>query len=863
MGRLVYVSRATPRNVNETRHNSVYGEPDMTRVLLTIGLALNLGLFLALPAPAQPPGPPSPAPAKRQEEELVEKVRKSIEGGKTYLKNIQSPQGNWEGVLLNVVAEMDGGVTGLATLALLVGGEKATEPHVAKALAYLERLEPKKTYVVGLQNMIFAETREKKYLPTIQKNADWLIDHAIGMKAGQLEGWSYPGNSIADNSNTQYALLGLYAAKQAGAKIDDAHWRAIQEFYKRTQYKETNTTTTWRYHNTNFDNTSSFTMTVAGVCGLIIAGMGLDQSAQGLDEKSGVAANCGSYPENAPVAKGLNWIGANFAFNQGRSNSNYYNIYGIERLGRLSGQRFIGSHDWYREGCDYLVREQDADGSIPRANDGIDGKKIISTSFGVLFLSKGRTPVLVSKLAWGDHRGGINGTFEEQPLGPNGEVNWNRKHNDARHLSEYASQALFKNVPLSWQVYDARRQEITPEKILTEVGVLLQSPVLYMNGHGRIPFVGLPGERLSAQEDILKKYVDEGGFLLAEACCGDKEFTASFRTLMKRLFDGDLRPLPETHAIWTAHTVDPGFKEFAGLEGLEKGCRTVVVFSPFPLAGYWEEHRFMPEKDKPARRPGEPGYRGELAYKLAGNIIAYATGLELPKPKLSFTKVVDPNAADKAAGRSYFQAVQLKIEAEPAPAAMRNLMVHLRDTARMEVMLKKESLYPSDDNIFRYKFMYYHGRKPVKLADEDIENLRSNCQTGGVLFADAGCNGFEAWKEFDKSFRDACKKLFPNAELQPIPANDPLFSAKLNGGSAVTTVRCRREKADGTGPEAELRSVAPYLEGIKIDGRWVVIYSKYDIGCALEGHKASDCMGHDKESALRLASAVVLYSLKR
>ena len=53
------------------------------------------------------------------------------------------------------------------------------------------------------------------------------------------------------------------------------------------------------------------------------------------------------------------------------------------------------------------------------------------------------------------------------------------------------------------------------------------------------------------------------------------------------------------------------------------------------------------------------------------------------------------------------------------------------------------------------------------------------------------------------------------------------------------------------------------LEGIKVDGRWVVIYSKYDVGCAIEGHKAADCLGHDKESALRIASAVVLYSLKR
>ena len=76
-------------------------------------------------------------------------------------------------------------------------------------------------------------------------------------------------------------------------------------------------------------------------------------------------------------------------------------------------------------------------------------------------------------------------------------------------------------------------------------------------------------------------------------------------------------------------------------------------------------------------------------------------------------------------------------------------------------------------------------------------------------------------------------------------------------------MKCRHEKLDGSGPEQEMRDYPVMLEGIKIDGRWVVVYSKYDIGCAIEGHKSADCLGHDKESALRIASAVVLYSLKR
>jgi hypothetical protein len=58
-------------------------------------------------------------------------------------------------------------------------------------------------------------------------------------------------------------------------------------------------------------------------------------------------------------------------------------------------------------------------------------------------------------------------------------------------------------------------------------------------------------------------------------------------------------------------------------------------------------------------------------------------------------------------------------------------------------------------------------------------------------------------------------------------------------------------------------NVDPMLEGIKVDGRWVVIYSRYDLGCALEKNKSSACLGHDEQSAQRLAGAAVLYALKR
>jgi len=840
----------------------------MTRSLLAAGLALCVGLTLlsGTPIAAQPAGAP---PKGAQDAELVEKVKNSIDKGVRYLKKTQKRDGDWEGIVLGEIAGLKGGVTALATLALLNAGLKPDDPAVAKALDYLRAIKPEKTYVVALQTMVFTEARQAKDQPKIAENVEWFRKNAI-RRGGQLDGWSYPANAIADNSNTQYALLGLYAAKTAGVKVDDQLWTEILNYYNRTQYQDplNNRAGFWTYHASERD--PSFTMTVGGACGLIIAGMGLDRSEQGLNDATGVAANCGTYSENTALAKGMLWIGANFNFLAGKSY--FYNYYGIERLGRLSGQRFIGRIDWYREGCERLIRMQDADGSFVyrdgEKRGGLDaGQAVITTSFAVLFLSKGRTPVLVTKFAWGRFRPGAAGDRTVlQELDENGvqtaRPDWNRKHNDCRNIVEFASHELFDNAPLSWQVYDPRLQGLADDntRIDSEVGLLLQSPVVYLNGHGAMPFVGRGTELLSAEERILKRYVEEGGFLIGEACCGDNAFAASFEKLLVRLFPGNtLRKMPPEHAIWrTFPGVSPA--DFPDLMYLDRGCRTVAVFSPSPLAGYWEERRFMPADGR------DPKNRGQKAFCLARNIIAYATGLELPKPKLTKTILVD--GAETGIARSKFRALQLKYVsdegAQPPPAAdaLRNLMGYLAQNARLDVAKTTEVLAPGDPRLAKYKFMYLHGRRPVVFDEDSADNVKANLQTGGLLLADAACNEIKLWKEFDKSFRDAMEKMW-GQKLVTIPPNDRFFDIAREAGIDLRTVKCRREKPDGTGPEAELRSYPPLLEGIKIDGRWAVVYSRYDIGCAIEGHKAADCLGHDKDSALKIASAVVLYSLKR
>lgn len=781
----------------------------MSRFMQYPVFATLLGLLVFAGSSQTAPPPPKP--------ELAEQVRKAIEEGKKFLRNqqveVDEATGHWE-IDINAKARK-GGWTSLAVLALLNAGEDPKAKVVQRAMNYLRTVEPYDTYVVGLQTMAFVEAGDPKDLIRIQRNVDWLVKTRV-MQGNDLLGWGYrAGGASADNSNTQYALLGLWAGKSAGAKVDRAVWESIRQFYVNNQ----DASGGW-YYIPQY-RTPTLTMSTAGVCGLLIAGQELNADQQQLDKRTGVAAKCGQYPEDRAMANGMKYVVDHF--NTEVRHHLFYNLYGIERTGRLSGQRFFGDHDWYREGCQYLVKNQQDDGSWYLRGQGFDTWPVISTSFSLLYLSKGRTPILISKL--------VHGSPDVPTL------DWNRKHNDMRNLTSYASKELFKRQPLGWQIFNAR--EVRPnnnDEVLNLVGELLPSPIAYLSGHNEPIFTNW-------EKELLKKYVDQGGFILAEACCGSQTFDIGFRKLMKEMFpDNPLVELKPEHPIWRSHppSVDP--REFK-LYGIELGCKTVVVYSPQAISGFWEANLLNEG-------------RGKQAFQLGVNIIAYATGLEMPKPK-GFHIEVPRDKAESKVPRGYLKVAQLKTgdRYRSAANAIRNLMMELRKTARMDVALKMEELFPDDKDVFNYKFMYLHGREDFTISN--VELLKSNLETGGTLLADACCGK----KDFDRAFRQLMEQMFKDKKLEPIPVSDDLFSKELNG-TVISSVRCRREKADGS-VDPEYKQVPPMLEGIKIGNRWAVIYSKYDIGCALEKHSSPDCLGHDYESALKLAGAAVLYSLQR
>src|SRR5262249_27038874 len=149
---------------------------------------------------------------------------------------------------------------------------------------------------------------------------------------------------------------------------------------------------------------------------------------------------------------------------------------------------------------------------------------------------------------------------------------------------------------------------------------------------------------------------------------------------------------------------------------------------------------------------------GATAFQVAGNVIAYATGMELPNPKLTKSSIVEEKIDGKEvkATRDFLEVAQIRHNGdwEPAPSAMRNLMLHLRSADKLNVSLKKIDVAPDSPQLFHHRFVYMHGRRRFELNDASLRNLRAHLKTGGLLLADACCGS----SEFDAGFRDMVKK---------------------------------------------------------------------------------------------------------
>ena len=822
----------------------------LPRLMVLVAFAAATCLSVGKPATSSLWGA-APSP-----ELTSEQVKASIARGIGFLSSGQNADGSFGlGALTHDAYPV--GPSALATLALLNAGMSPNDRTITRALKYLRSFsDPGGTYETSLLIMalVAAKTSDKLRIASLAERLEE-IQTTRGPNSGM---WNYGRGKLAggpeDNSNSQFAVLGLREAAMAGVKVDRRTWQLTAEHFISSQNDDGG----WGYH---IGEPSTGSMTCSGIGSLVICeqmlGPGNDVNPDGTPKCCNRAART-----SLALRRGVQWLERHFAVgvNPGRRTTwVLYYLYGVERAGRLSGQRFFGNHDWYREGANFLMKGQTRrDGGWNATYTSFETDKIVASSFALLFLSKGLAPVLINKLNYRSPQGandaannGVNVLGEDPAAngagngGANGGTlpNWNLHPNDARNLTEFIS-----GLP-KWPKL-LTFQELDLDKAVAAGGVrdLLQAPILYISGLDEPKFS-------DAQVQLLRSYVEQGGFIFAVDNCNGAGFDDGIRKLAARIYpsiDVPLKRLPAEHPIYRSeYPLDP---EGTELWGVDFGCRTSFVYAPYDHSCLW---------DKWALQPGPkrtPQFNALLlrSLRVGVNVVAYATGRE-PYDKLDAPQEdVAKGSLDKIEG-GLLQVAKLRHTGDwdAAPRALRNVLLALNRVSGVLASTRQRNLLPSDPNLFRYPLAYLHGRNRFQFSEQEVRSLREYLGRGAVLFADACCGS----PQFDQSFRELTKQLYPEKKLERIPITHEIFSQGI--GFDIRKVKRRiPDSGNLSGPlDPTLREGEPFLEGIEIDGRYCVIYSKYDLSCALERQASVACAGYDYRDAVRIAVNVIRYAL--
>ena len=348
---------------------------------------------------------------------------------------------------------------------LVHAGVPENDPVFQKLLKEMLERKLEATYCVALQAMILEEIQRVKYQWRIKQCAQFLVDNQC--KNGQ---WTYgdptiyaeetpsesdredvstraprerrgvvdfgsPGHRVkpevkrrvkvekkkdgpasGDNSNTQYAALGMRACHDAGIILPDSviekaiqWWRTSQKASSgpavRFDVKDSLDAPVtggasgvmevvaaepqgWCY--VKHEDHKAYGSMTAGAVGSLAIWLYIKDDDGGKKKRS--------WKKDKDVHEGLAWLAANFSvtYNPGpyehgdkAENSQHqyeYYLYALERAGMLYGTETIGTHWWYPEGAKVLLEKQAADGKW--------GGGVVDTCFAILFLKRATAPLV-------------------------------------------------------------------------------------------------------------------------------------------------------------------------------------------------------------------------------------------------------------------------------------------------------------------------------------------------------------------------------------------------------------------------------------------------------------------------------------
>jgi len=745
----------------------------------TICLCLAAGLAGAVAA--QPAGAVT-------DREIVE----AIEKGQKWLINQRGGDGVWpEG--------QRRGERPMAVFTLVYTGIHPNKEALGRGMdALLATPDLNQTYAVSMRCMAYAYLQRKlsgKKRDLVRKamkqDARWLVE-----AQGSHGGWNYTslGGSGGryDFSNTQMAMLALREAALAGCEIPQITWKRAQDLYFNNQCQDGG----WKYQGKG--PTGYGSMTAAGLASIFITMDNLNL-ASGCPCRGGRSRRAGEEFERRADAA-LAWLEKHFQPNtnpgKGGGWKNYW-LYAVERVGIAAGYKYFGKHNWFEEGAGHLIKAQKGNGSwgdIPK------------TCFAILFLHKGRSPVVFNKLEFD----GV----------------WNAHRRDIANLTSYFRK--MKEQMLQWQIVSLK----------APVSELHDAPVLFITAESVPKF---------SDEDKkkLRTFTDTGGTILFEASCGNR----AVRTWAPDFFDEvwpewPLKPLGPEHGSYK----DPHrLQRRPEILGKHDGMRTFLFYAMDDISCPWQLKAFAGR---------------EYLFQWGINLHAYATDRSPLRAKLAarFEKEKDryPDKAHPGARKS-LKVVRLEY-GNPGWLTNRNygcwdrVQAYVEKKAGVSLTVNEEGTAPGalgDADV-----AYLTGPGNIPLAEDQKQALKAYLQKGGFLWAEAS-GGSAA---FTGAFRKLCLQM--GLTFKRIPQTEPIlngrFDGPANGYSLISGVKFKRSLQI-----ARLGRKHAELMGVYDGDNLVGVFSPFDILFSMTGYNAYRCRGYEAQDARALAANIVLYLTQR
>ena len=470
-------------------------------------------------------------------------VENAIDKAVKYLFAAQNDQGTWdlpergEG---HMHGHNWGGITALATYALLAAGESYQQEKMISALKFLAKADIHGVYAIGVRCHVWAALPADPFLKLLEKDIYWLLEKASPAGTYHYTGPGTKNGTGSDASVTQYGILGLWEGAKRGAGIPSNMWARVEKTFLDNQ----NSDGGWSYRLGSGESRGS--MTAAGLALLYITQDYLHSDfyrTVGKEHRIQKSMNAA-----------LKWFDDYFRADRnptphGSHGHTYYYLYGVERIGLASGVKVFNKQDWYEEGAKVLIRSQKANGAI--------GGSVKDTAFGLLFLVRGGVPVVANKLA-------IPG------------YSWNNRPRDVANATRWLADESERQ--MNWNVLPI---DSDPRKWLT-------SPILYLAGHKKL-------ELTDQQKANLKQYMEMGGLLITSADDSRAEFTRSVKYLAEELFPSwGMKPIEADSPLVNGHfAIKPST---LGLQELNNGVRPIWLHSTKDVS--WALHSYDARKDE-------------------------------------------------------------------------------------------------------------------------------------------------------------------------------------------------------------------------------------------------------------------------